>query len=263
MGKLISIWSSTKKTGKSVFLYSLACRLSDMIDKKLQILVVCMNLKHGNLLSMFDIDKNELNIEDLVNFKIHPGNDFSLLNVLAGRGNMHIIGSSKTGSTYLSRNIKIYESLVEEFRQTFDLVLFDTLSGSENTLTNMIIDKSDYVINLVNQDKEVLDRYQFVTGKDMMYVINKYRDIYPDEKELASLYKLKNTFALPYCSDLQEMKNKGRLKYYNQHATSYNKKICEISKFMTDRLLLDLNEDPEPVKRKRSLLSGVLEGLIQ
>lgn len=177
MGKIISVWSCAKKTGKTVFLYMLAKQLSSLLDKDLKILLCCMNLSYGNLMRLFGINKEELNLEDIVNFKMHPDNKvFDLVNAIAKYNNNYFIGSKKTNSAYADRNIAIYENLLEELRQSFDLILIDTMSGSENPLTNMTIEKSDFVLNVINQDKEILDSYPFITKKEIAFIVNMYRD---------------------------------------------------------------------------------------
>lgn len=261
MGKIVSVWSSANKTGKTLFLYMLINHLSSMVDRDLKILVSCVNFNYVNLMKMFNIDNGELNFEDLVNFKLQPDNQFNLLNALAKRKNIYFLGSKRANSTYASRNIRVYESLLLEFKQTFDAIFIDTAAGTDNPLTNMIIDKSNYVLNVIDQDKEALDRGSFTTGKDMAFIINNYRDIYPDTKEITSLYKLKNVSTLPYCGLLQEMRNRGKLEFYIQHDTEYNRLLKTLAGHIAKQLNLKPGEEAAVGKKKRNIFAAMLGGL--
>ena len=262
MGKIISVWSPIKRSGKTVFLYILAKQLSGILNKGLKILLCCMNLNNGNLMNLFGVDNAELNLEDIVNFKMHPDNKaFDLINAIARKDNMYFIGSRKTSITFASHNMKVYENLLEELRQTFDLVLIDTVSGDDNILTNMSIEKSDYVLNVITQDKEALDNNPFVNEKDIACIVNMYRDIYPDIKELASICSLKNLFTLPCCDELQEMKNRDKLELYVQHDTGYNSSVKDISCFLAKNLKLQLDKDAMVKQKRETLFGGILGGL--
>lgn len=262
MGKIISVWSPVRRTGKTVFLYILAKHLSGILNKELKILVCCMNLNNGNLMNLFGIDNAELNLEDIVNFKMHPDNKaFDLINAIARNDNMFFIGSRKTSITFASHNMKVYEDLLEELKQSFDLVLIDTVSGDDNILTNMVIEQSDHVLNVIVQDKEALDENTFVKEKDIACIINMYRDIYPDVKELASIYSLKNLFILPCCDELQEMKNRGKLELYVQHDTGYNSSVKDLSCFLAKNLKLPLDKDAMVKQKRKTLFGGILGGL--
>jgi len=261
MGAIISVWSSARDAGKTVFLYTLAKHLSGILNKELKILLCCMNLSYGSLAKLFGIGTNELNLEDIVNFKIYPDNSVSdLIGSIAKYNNFYFVGSQKTNPAYSSRNIKAYENVLEEFKESFDLVLVDTMSWRENALTNMVLEKSDYVLNILKQDKQELDSHPFVTQKDIAYIVNMYRDIYPDKNDLASTYGLKDVFTLPYCNELQEMKNREKLALYIQHDTEYNNSVKDISHFLAGKLNLPLDK-AAVIKKKGRGLFGILEGL--
>jgi MinD-like ATPase involved in chromosome partitioning or flagellar assembly len=261
MGKLVSVWSATKKTGKTLFLYSLVRQLGNMAPADTKILVCCLNFCHGDLGALLKIGDHELNLEEIVNYKLFPDKNFKIQNVLAQAGGIRFLGSKMTGAGYINRHMHMYESLFDELKGLYDLVLIDTLSGSDNALTNLAIAKSDAVINVMEQDKALLDRKSFSTGKELFYVVNRYRNIYPDEREMSSLYKLNRLFTLPGCDEMQEMKNRGRLGFYLQHDTGYNRKIREIARHMAQQLDLQLLEQTIGSKRKKGILSGLLEGV--
>lgn len=263
MGKIVSVWSQGRKSGRTVFLYNLASHMAEKLDEKFKILVCCANLAQGNLMHLFNIPENELNLEDIVNFKITSGGDINIFEAMARRDNVYFTGSRKTGGTYAARNISAYEELLRDFKGKFDLILIDILAGKENILTNMILQKSDFVLNVLCQDRESLDGSMFKTEKDLAYVVNYYRDIYPDTRDLNSLYKLdKPIFTLPPCDQLQEMKNKDKLALYRQHETKYNSSLKEITAFMAESLSLQLDAEPVGTGKKKGFLKSVIVNML-
>lgn len=257
---IISVWSSTKKSGKTIFIYSLIHQLLKTVSEDVNILASCMNLDFGNLLRLFKIDDNELNIEDIVNYKLYSENNFNIFNTLAKKDNVYLIGSKKTNSSYANRNMQIFENVIEEFRETFDLVLIDLISGTENSLTNMIIEKSDHVLNIITQDIESLNSRAFVNDKDIAYVVNRYKNIYPNTKDLEQIYKIKNIFTLPQCDELQEMKNKDRIDYYaNHHDTEYNSAVKELAQFLVGKLKIEVKRDATVKVKRRNIFGGVFK----
>lgn len=260
MGKIVSVWSSTKRVGKTVFLFNLVKHLSKLTDKNINILVVCTNLIYGNLIDMFDVSDNELSIEDIINYKIHPENSFDILHSLANRENLYFLGSKITSPNYAANNITRYDALFDEFKDKFDLTLVDTSSGRENALTNLLLNKSDHILNIISQDKERLDKYPFKNSNDLFYIINNYKDIFPSEKDLSSLYKLNQIFKLPSCSVLFEMKNKGLLEFYDNHETPYNEEMQSIAKFLSEKLNLKFNSEVQASSTKKSFLKNILGG---
>lgn len=259
MGKLVSVWSVNKKAGKTVFLYSLLRHFNQMASSDTKLLACCLNFSHGDLGTLLQIREYELSLEELVNYRQFPDTCFDIRSVLAQSGGVRFLGSRKTDAGYINRHMSAYESLFDELKGMFDLVLVDTLSGSDNALTNLILHKSDGVINVLEQDKTFLDKAVFSTGKELFYVVNRYREIYPDARELCSLYRLNRVFTLPGCDELQEMKNRGKLVFYPQHDTEYNRKIRQIACSMGDQLGLQFTEPAGAVKKKKSLLEGLLE----
>jgi hypothetical protein len=259
MGKIISVWSPMKRSGKTVFLYILTKQLVNILDRKMKILACCLNLNHGNLMGLFGVGSTELNLEDMVNFKVYSANQsLDFFSTLAGSNNLYFIGSKKTSPEFAYNNLKAFEGLLQELQHSFDLMLIDTSSGDETPFTNMALEISDHVIEIINQDKEALDSDFHTREKDIACIVNMYRDIYPDEKELSFLYDLKNVFTLPCCNELQEMKNKGSLELYIQHETIFNKSVRDISYFLAKYLKLPIDKVAIAGQKRKSLFGGIL-----
>lgn len=259
MGKIVSVWSQAGKTGKTLFLYNLANHIAACAERDLKILVCCANLASGKLMELFGIARNELNLEDMVNYKIASGGGIDILEGMAKRENIYFAGSRNTGRAYAARNINSYEELFTDFKDKFDLVFVDAMSGQDDILTNMLLKKSDDVLNIITQDKGELDAKEFKTDRDMAYIINNYRNIYPDAKSVSSMYRLgKPVYTLPWCEQLQEMKNRGRLSLYIQHDTLYNATLKEIAGFVAGSCHLKLRQESEKNGKKKGLLKNMI-----
>lgn len=255
MGEILSVWSQTKKSGKSLLLYNLARSISKKIPDK-DILVLCINMSYGNILSMFDVDKSEFATEIAVNYILsEPNEDLEYKKVLANKDNLYFMGSQNTTVNYASRNIDTYEKLILELKESFDLVLVDSCSGKNNQLTNMVIANSDALLNVLVQDNDVLDA-EFKNGKEIAYVLNMYKEIYPSGSDVKSKYSINAPlFEIPECNILQEMKNKKMLDFYEQHTTEYSEKVKELAIYLLKKLNFPIKDEPVKKTHKRRLFS--------
>ena len=256
---LVTIWSPVKKAGKSTVLFGLVKSLQKRVSKDSKVLVLCMNLGYGNVLKHFGIDASqEINLEDIVNYRIHPSNDVDILKSIPQKDNIYFLGTHKTKMQFATRNMKIFENVIMELKSKFELVLFDVISGTDNPLTNMVLDKSDSVITVITQDKEHLDNEDFKKENAILYIVNNYKDIYPNESDLKSIYTLKNIVTIPECHQLIEMKNKNRLDFYNQHETAFNTSIDKVAQIVIGKT--GLKEEVVKVTEKRSFLKLLSKG---
>lgn len=260
MGNIIAIWSPERRTGKTLFTYMLARRLYKQTGGSARLLVCCSDSIRGNIMKMFNVDDNEINLEDLVNLRLNGRKAGILQNLLAGKDNLFFLGSKRANNIYVARNSQLYGEVLAELAESFDLMLVDTASEADSVLTNLVLDKCDGIINVITQDKDSLNRGNFTSKKQRMCIVNMYRNIYPDLKDLHTLYKLDNLYTLPMCDDLQNARNRGKLEYYIQHETVYNKQIQIIS----DRIVRDLMlpfETEHMEKKRRRLFAGVAGGM--
>ena len=97
----------------------------------------------------------------------------------------------------------------------------------------------------------------------MAYIVNGYRNIYPDTKELTSLYKLdKPIFTLPLCDQLQDMKNKGKLELYIRYETGYNQRMRKLADFIADKLGLKPQMDKAAEAKKKQFFKNILMNVL-
>lgn len=263
MGKIIAIWSDVKKTGKSVVTYMLANQIKGIAKKDFKILVCCLNLQYSALYKLFGINVAATGLEDLVNYQFFEGDKSELLisSIIPQSDGVYFLGSYRTTNSYAQKNIEKYSKLFDELQESFDLIIFDTVSGNENILTNLMLQKANLVLKLFIQDNESMkelnkvNEEQLLYNQETMYMISKYRNIYPRLSDIKRRYALKKVYTMDYCETLQEMKNRDSLHLYLQHETSCNNSVRCISKQILETLGLMPIQSAVKEKSRRHMWS--------
>ncbi|AEY64399.1 hypothetical protein [Clostridium sp. BNL1100] len=262
MGKTAAVISEVKNSGKSVFTYILANHIREMVTQDTKILVCCLNSKFSLLYKLMGINESSPGIEEFINLQ-ESGceNKARALEDLIPKSNgIYFLGSYKTTNSYVNRNIDGFSTLVDSLEKTFDLIIFDTVSSKENTLTNIVFEKSSMLINLFVQDAESVNKLNLVGDKMIhkrkeMYLISKYRDIYPRVSDIKRRFSLDKLYKMDYCKTLQEMKNRDSLHLYLQRDTECNHSVRLISKYITQVFNLDIKGKKQEDKRVNYLKS--------
>lgn len=265
MGKIIAVWSDTNKSGKSVMTYLLANQIRKMAKKDIKILVCCLNLKYSALYKLFGVNVSATGLEDLVNYQFfQTNNSDKLTSIIPKSEDVYFLGSYRTTNSYVQKNIENFSKLLEELQGSFDLVIFDTVSGKENVLTNLVLQKAHIVLKLFVQDNESMmhlnnvEDEQAPYDQETIYMVSKYRNIYPRLNDIKRRFALKKVYTMDYCETLQEMKNRDSLHLYLQHETSCNNSIQSVSKHILE--ILGLMPEGDSVKEKPR---GYMQSLIE
>ena len=244
MGKIISIMSNSKKAGKTVFTYLLASKIKESC-KDIKILICCLNQKYSGLYKLLEIDPSEIGLEDIVNHKYYEESKQQyLMGVIPQSKGVFFLGSYKTTNSFAKKYTDDYILLFKELKKHFDIILIDTVSGSENVVTKLVNELSDIKMNLLSQDTENLNQFKEYLlkegqqGYNTINIINQYRNIYPRVNEIRSKYGIQNVHTLYYCETLQEMKNRDSLHLYLQHETKYNNTLTDIYECLSSTLPL-------------------------
>lgn len=239
MGKILAVWSDCRKSGKSVVTYMLANQMAD--NGNLKVLVCCLNLKCSPLYGLFGIDSSETGLEDLINYKFYEEKREEILQSIIPRcGNIYFLGSSKMSNSYAMKNEDKYKGLLDILKNSFDLLIVDTVSENDNNsiLTKLVLHQADIVIKLYCQDIESMKELRrskekpFVFNQQTIHLISQYRDIYPRVADLKRRFGIDKIFKHEYCETLQEMKNRNSLHLYLQRETACNNSIKEISGYL-------------------------------
>lgn len=267
MGKIVAVWSDVKKSGKSVVTYMLANQIKEMAKKDLKILVCCLNLKYSALYKLFGINVSATGLEDLINYQFFEGDKSETLSNIVPKSNgVYFLGSYRTTNSYAQKNIQKYSKLLDELQKSFDLVIFDTVSGKENALTNLVLQKAHIVLKLFVQDNESMKELNSVEdeqtpyNQEIIYLLSKYRNIYPRLSDIKRRFALKKVYTMDYCETLQEMKNRDSLHLYLQRETSCNNSVQSISKYILETLDLmpqEINVKERPRRYMRSLIEAL------
>jgi len=256
MGKIVAVWSDVKKSGKSVVTYMLANRIRETSEKDLKILVCCLNLKYSSLYRLFGVSVSATGLEDLINYQFFKAGNKSILSDIApDSSGICFLGSYRTTNSYINKNIENYSKLIDELKENFDLIIFDTISGNENQLTNLALQKSDIILRLSVQDNESLKGLTNPEGRKQLYnqeiihIVSKYRNIYPRLCDIKRRYAINKVYRMDYCDILQEMKNRDSMHLYIQRETACNNTIMGISKYILEKLCFmsekeDIKEEP-------------------
>lgn len=243
MGVSLAVWSPIHGSGKTVFTFLLSCKLAQIIKRNMNILVCCTCMTDSDIMGMAGAAKDSLSMEELVNAGIPSVNeDINISNLLCHSGNVSFIDSSKATSLFVKKNSAGYLHLLGYLKQKYDLVIADTSSEPDNLLTQLAMENCDHVLNLTVQDVQLLGKNPPATQRDLVNIINRYTSIYPDLKELSRLLGARNLFTLPYCSQLQEMKNRKQLYRYAEFDTEYMKAMDKLARFLVKALDLPFEE---------------------
>lgn len=253
MGKIIAIWSDVKKSGKSVITYMLAKKIREMSRKDIKILVCCLNFKYSSLYRLFGINTGDTGLEDLVNYQFFEnGNSEVLIDIIPVNAGIYFLGSYRSTNSYVQKNTEKFSNLLEELKDSFDIIIVDTVSGKENILTNIVLQKAQIILKLFIQDNESITKLNNIREEnapydhETIYIVSKYRNIYPKLGDIKRRYSLNKVYTMEYCETLQEMKNRDSLHLYLQRETNCNDSIKQVSQHILETLRLL----PEGIKEK-------------
>ena len=245
MGKILAVCSDDKKTGKSIVSYLIANKIKKIARNDFKILVCCLNLNYSALYGLFRMEISAVGLEELVNHKVFEEDKSDILSRIVPQSNgIYFLGSYRTTNSYIKKYIEEYNKLFKRLQNSFDIIIFDTVSGSGSTLTDFVMHRADIVVRLFVQDNESMkklyctDDIQLPNNKKTLYIVSKYRNIYPKVSDIKRRYSLKNVFTFDYCEKLQEMKNRDSLHLYPQHETSCNDSINCVSRYILEALNL-------------------------
>ncbi len=248
MGKTVAVCSGVKNTGKSVFTYILANQIREMVSEDTKVLVCCLNSKFSLLYKLLGINESAPGIEELIN--LHESGIAQKSGVLADTipksNGLYFLGSYKTTNSYVNRNKAGFARLFDSLEKSFDLIIFDTVSSKESILTNIALEKSSMIINLFVQDAESLNTLNSISGirtemnQKKVYLMSKYRDIYPRVSDIKRRFSLDKVYTMDYCKTLQEMKNRDSLHLYLQRDTECNCSVRLLSRYIAQVFNLEL-----------------------
>lgn len=260
MGKIISFWSPCGKAGRTTLIFSILNRYSELLDNKMKILTIDASQGAGG--GIFEISgfrKYGLSMEDIVNLRINPGCSVKTEDMLARSGRLYFLKSKGFDGVYYGKYGEILSGLIEEFRKTFGLIIFDAPSGRGSSLTDFFTRQSEYLISVYMRDTGILDKPWPLPPERTIPVINFCdNETQAGLKEFLDALGIRRPFMLPYCGKLQGMAGRGLAKYYLQHDTPYNRSAENIAHCLADRLGLSMAYEKKAREEKRSFIMRLL-----
>ncbi len=255
-GAIIGFWGITKKQGISVTLYNICQYIQKHIIDGKKILIIDLNFAHSNILKLFEINPdNELAFEDIMTFKT-TGNNLNYNN-LANISNLYFLSSNLPSISLNNRIMGVMDLFLKDIKLNFDIIFVDTVSGETSQITNFFLKKVDKVITILNQDIEYL---KFTKKEnELLYIVNKYSDIYPSIKEIHSISNIDTDLLYPlnFSLKLQEYKNRNKLKYFlSEEEDNYSSEIKNISEELIRILELPTKEERIEKKKPKLTLFG-------
>lgn len=226
----------------------MANQIRRMVSQDTKILVCCLNSKFSLLYKLLGINESSPGIEELINIQesecgYNPG---ELTDIIPKSNGIYFLGSYNTTNSYVRRYTDSFSALIDNLEKTFDLIIFDTVSSKENIMTNIVFQKSLMLINLFVQDAESVNmlkstmEYKSEHKQKEVYLMSKYRNIYPRVSDIKRRFSLNKIYKMDYCTTLQEMKNRDSLHLYLQRDTECNDSVKQVSKYITQVFNLKL-----------------------
>lgn len=141
------------------------------------------------------------------------------ISLLNKQQQLHLLpGTKKSNQEYFENDMeKVINNILSYAVNYYDIVFVDTNSG-KNSLSQLVLEKSDLIIVNLPQNKRVLDdyfnEYQF-SSKKVFYLIGDYdRRSKNNLKNLRKQYKKmnsKNSAIIPYCTEFTDAVSDGTL----------------------------------------------------
>lgn len=261
MGKIISFWSPCGKAGRSTLIFSLLNRYSELLDNKMKILTIDASQgAGGGIFEIFGFKRYGLSMEDIVNLRINPGCSVKTEDMLARSGRLYFLKSKGFDGVYYGKYGRILSELIEEFRKTFGLIIFDAPSGRGSALTDFFTRQSEYLISVYMRDTGILDKPWPLPPERTIPVINFCdNETLTGLSEFLNMLGIRKPFMLPYCGELQNMAGKGLVRYYPQHDTPYNKSVENIARCLADRLGIGMAYEKAPEGKKSFIMRLLLQ----
>lgn len=239
-GTLIGLWSLRHRSGTSSLAVLEAFDLSKVTSSS--ILLLDTNF-YSDIVRMLDIksDKTLDTMINLLEIKELTTDNFKSNTVEVNERLSVLPGTSITQLDYLSGKEKEISTIIEMALEVYDIVIADCNSGLLNMLSAILLDRSDILINVLEQDSLLLNDFSFkyaevrqdiLSKPNVINVVNKYSSsIYPNLQELEKSTDYDDLLAVDYSEDLRSAYNNFNLqKYVEGNSEQTLNQVREITK---------------------------------
>ncbi|MCQ4924858.1 AAA family ATPase [Tissierella carlieri] len=270
MGKIISIWSYRPGWGTSTVLSLLTKIISEKTN--CQILCIDMQQKYGTLSYYMGGEKirEDLNINGLLTIAQSGSLDDDIIKSHYQKtkfDNVKLIVGGKTGQfSYLNnlaeKDKNALKDLFHYLKEKFDFILLDAPSSTENLGSQILLEISDIIINVMKQERIHLANFYNDLGDNnllpndkVVSILNYYDDSLSITKDFVKKeLKIKQLISLPYDSVLREKINEGKLEELN--TSQYLERFESLLSMICDNCILDdEKERNKSIKSKANIFS--------
>jgi MinD-like ATPase involved in chromosome partitioning or flagellar assembly len=269
---VIAFWSTVHgQTGNTSNLLAAAVTLS--LNYNLKVLIMHNQLEKSSMESAFlnlnnqDAEFDEMGIDALIKLtkagRLQPGLIKSYSHNISNRLDM-LIGSSQVKQEMFEDNIcETIATIIENARESYDLVLVDLNSGELKESSNKILELADIVVVSLNQNNVVLKSYfdnDALKSKEKVIVLGNY--IAESKYSINHIKKLYNCkekiYAIPSNIDFKDSHNDNRLYDFfilNNNIDRYDdnyefiRNVKELAQELVDKAQVEYVETPV-VKKK-------------
>lgn len=227
-GTFIAVGSVKHGQGITSLVYNLGYNLSTYTD--LKVLMFDMNFLFGEMNFLIDPKTNN-SIDDLVALAKNEELTAELLleNTEVLRPNLRIVNPSRINSSdYLKQNSEYILNIIQTAQKCFDVVIVDTVAGSQSPVSRLVYANCDVFINVMTQNPYILEWYKaYNSQKEIkeINVINMYEeDVYPASSEIDKDFGIDHII-LDYSKKMRDYYNQKNLEGFTKLGDKYNKSI--------------------------------------
>jgi MinD-like ATPase involved in chromosome partitioning or flagellar assembly len=254
VGKVISIGSVKHGQGITSFTYNLAYTLANTTP--FEILILDINFLYGEM-DFLSAPKTNTSIDDLISCaKNHQlTKEFLMEHTESLEPKLKIINPSKLESSdYLKKNFHYITDILQCAKECFDIVIVDTVGGSQSPVSRQIKSYCDVFINLMTQNPYILEWYKSFRGKGhikQINIVNMFEeDITPTSSQIEKNYGISH-MKLPYSIQMRSHYNNRTIQKFLTQDDPYNQYLFLIIQKLLQ--LLDINielKDTKSINKK-------------
>lgn len=224
-GKFIGVGSVKHGQGITSLVYNLGYNLKKNTD--LSILIFDMNFLFGEMDFLIDHKTNN-SIDDLISIAKNQELTKELLleNTEVLSSNLRVVNPSRISSSdYLKKNAEYVLSIIQAARSNFDIVIVDTVAGTQSPVSRLVSSNCDVFINVMTQNPYILEWYKAYNNQTEVKeinVINMFEeDIYPDYSAIKRDFGIDH-IVLNYSKQMRDYYNQKKIEAFVAIKDPYN-----------------------------------------
>jgi len=150
------------------------------------------------------------------------------------RPNLRVVNLSRINSTdYLKKNAEYVLNIIEAAKNSFDIIIVDTIAGVQNPVSRLVHSNCDVFINVMTQNPYILEWYKVYNSKKEVKefnVINMFeRDVYPNSADIEKEFGIDH-IVLEYSKQMRSYYNQKHVEAFLNLEDSYNSCMQQVIK---------------------------------